>query len=952
MLSKPTLCLGCPLYQNGLGFVDSDGEGSSGVLIVLEAGGEVEAETGKPVTGKSGYFLFQQLQRVGIERDIFRIDNCCKCRPFQNKLAGQPYEREAIEHCTPLLDTTIVDMQEKCKQNGKHFTILTLGRIAFKRIMGYDDKSPVMREDFDCYTFWLDKYQAFVIAAPHPSYLMRGNSHLIPILQFAAKRALEIAEHGMKFHEPIYLKDPEAATFAQWVKDCIDAKPEYLACDIETPHKQGKDEEKVAKEDDDDYVILRCSFCYKPGEAVSVPWRAEYLPLLEDLLGSNLTKIFHNQNYDVPRISVQLPIGGTILDSMLAFHVLQSALPKGLGFITPFFCPDMPLWKHLSDTDPAGYNCQDSDACLRDFLGIKAGLESNNQGHVFDRHVVLLNKVLSYMSGKGVLRDNDMRAAAEKQLQDLLDVTELKMQASVPQEAKRLKVYKKTPKEVCNAYKQWIKDRPYSLSCPAQLLVERNEENEVDKWITQTTGFVRVKGERRVTACPNCNFREISARHYKSIGKKRLKTGEAENPCVGLKSTKIMISANLWAKPLDFKVSKVGLSGYQKALRHQAVINRKENRVTFDEDAIRQLMKKYPHDHLYPLILENREYSKLLGTYVGVTQEDGTIRGGMQIGRDGKIHPLYTSNPSTLRLACQSPNMQNLPRSKREDDLQTIVRNLIVACPGCSLLELDFSAIEAVLVGYFAGSADYIRLAKLGIHSFLASHVLGRPADLSWSDADLKTYFKEIKKSEDPHVQDIYNSAKRTTHLSGYGGTPMKMHLAEPEAFPTKKDAERLQGIYFEICPYIKKWQLATQLQADKDGFLRNPFGYVHRFNRVFSYKKEFGKWVRSQGEDANRALAFLPQSTAAGIIKEAMLRLWYKRFEEAGQYLRLQVHDSLVAEVPLDKVEEVCYVMREEMTKPVPELRLPKSYGLGECLSIDVEVKQGEKWGSMRNGI
>lgn len=330
----------------------------------------------------------------------------------------------------------------------------------------------------------------------------------------------------------------------------------------------------------------------------------------------------------------------------------------------------------------------------------------------------------------------------------------------------------------------------------------------------------------------------------------------------------------------------------------------------------------------------------------------------MEIGRDGRIHPSVTHNPSTLRMACQNPNMQNLPRAGKtlnpltgvwEDSLATIVRNLIVASPGNILIELDFSAIEAVLVGYFAGLPDYIRLSKMGIHSYLASHVLGRPADLTWSDADLNDYFKGIKSAKDQATKDIYNGCKRAIHLSGYGGTPRKMNQAEPLIFPTVAHAEKMQGIYFDLFPAVKKWQLSCQLQAHEDGFLRNPFSYIHRFYRVFSYAKEHGQWIRKQGDDQNRVLAFLPQSTAAGILKEAMLRLFYERFEEAGQYLRLTVHDSLVADVPREMADAVQQVMFEEMTRPVPELALPASYGMGSYLSIGVEGKTGERWGSMR---
>lgn len=917
-IPKPSHCHSCYGYCNWgpSGYVPADGTGANGVLVVLEAAGEHEAKTGIPTVGKAGMFLWQNLLRAGIEREGFKIHNVLSCQPgVANKLAGMPYEEEVIAHCAPLLDATINEMREQCARSGKTFTILTFGKVAFKRIMGFDYKHPILRKDYLCYPFWNEKYGAWVVAGDHPSYLMRGNSHLIPVMQFAARRALEIAEGGFQFHQPTYMRDPSPSTFAQWVEDYLHAAhvdPSLpLSFDIETPHKQGAEEDEIVEEGDD-YTILRCSFAYRPGEAVSVRWTPEYRPFLEELFAAPHKKCGWNSDvYDIPRIRANgLLVRGDLLDGMLCWHVLNSALPKGLGFVAPFYCHDIPVWKYTSGSDPAGYNAMDADVALRCFLGIKADLEKNGQWGVMERHVVELNRVLSYMSEKGVERDESLRCEAEKKLQDLLDTTEMKMEASIPDEVRKLKVYKKAPKSL--------------------------------------DGLVQVEGEAKVKVCPNCGEQNVMAPHFKSIGKKRLKAGEIENPCAGLRAEARTITTKLWAKPLEFKVSKTSLTKYQKVLRHQAIIDRKKGKSTFDEDAIRKLLKKHPNDPLYPLILEHREYQKLLSTYIGITQPGGTIRGGMPIGMDGRIHPQFSHNPSTLRLACQNPNMQNIPRAGGVDDLRTLARNLIVAAPNSSLLELDFAAIEAVLVGYFAASADYIRLAKLGIHAFLASHVLGRPADLSWSDADLKAYFKEIKKSKDPHVNAIYNSSKRTTHLSGYGGTPHKMHQSEPEAFPTVKDAEYLQGIYFEVCPYIKKWHKQTQLQAEKDGFLRNPFAYTHRFNRVFSYVKECGKWVKKPGDDANKCLAFLPQSTAAAIIKEAMLRLYYNRFEEAGQYLRLQVHDSLLSEVPDDRLEEVLAVKKEEMTRPIPQLQLPASYGLGEMLTIDVDAKSGKRWGEM----
>lgn len=913
MLLKPSGCGGCQLYGNGLGFVPADGDGN--VLMVLEAAGEHEAQEGKPVVGKAGYYLFQNLQRVGITREQFTIHNVLSCRPPDNKLALMPYENAAIEHCSPYLDATIAAYKLRCEQRNKTPVILALGVTAFKRVMGLTSKSPLMRYDYQCYVHHAPKYGCYAIAAYHPSFLMRANNHLLPTLQFAAQRALEIADTGFAYSTHSYMLDPAPGTFAQWTSDYLKQSQlsnSVLSYDIETPYKAGKDEEKLSREDDPDYTILRVSFAYRPGEAVSIPWSAAYKPYLEQIFAANTQKVgWNNSHYDNPRIKVQMPLNGDNIDAMLAWHVLNSALPKSLGFVTPFYAKQSAMWKHLSDSEPAFYSAKDADMALINYLGIKKDLDATDLGKVFDRHVIQLNRVLSYMSDQGVRRDEELRSKSEVKLQTMLDAVEARMVEVVPQEAKKYQIYKKVPKS--------------------------------------TEGLIQLMVQAPVKRCSICGIENPKKAHFKPVSVKKLKLG-FDNICEDANVVTAVEQVSRWAKPLQWKVSKVGLTSYQKSLKHSAIRNRREGKVTFDEDAIKKLIKQYPKDQLYPAILEHRELTKLLGTFIGISNPlTGLIRGGLEIGRDGKIHPTVTHNPSTLRLACQNPNVQQLPRAKKQDDLQTIVRNLIIASPGHTLVEFDFSAIEAVLVGYFAGLPNYIRLSKMGIHSYLASHVLERPADLKWSDVDLKAYFGEIKKSEDQHVQDVYNGCKRAIHLSGYGGTPRKMNQAEPDIFKTVKDAEKMQGIYFDLFPEVKKWQLSCQLQADKDGFLRNPFSYIHRFYRVFSYAKENGQWIRKQGDDQNKVLAFLPQSTAAGIIKEAMLRLFYNRFEEAGQWLRLTIHDSLLADVPNDQIDAVSQVMYEEMTRPVPELALPPRWGMGDQLSIGVEGKFGARWGSMR---
>lgn len=909
------------------GYVPASGTGDNGVLVIAEAAGREEADSGTPLVGAAGQYLWSQLKRVGITRDGFRIHNVLSCRPPDNKLAKMPYESLAINSCAPLLDQTIVAHREHTKAVGKHPVIVTLGKIAFKRVMGLQEWSPMMKEDYIGYAHWNQVYQSWVFAADHPSYLMRGYHHLVPILQFTFQRALDVARDGLARPVEDYLLDPTPQEFSDWVTSFEAAYEKdgslVLSYDIETPFKEGADEEDVSKEQDADQTILRCSFAYKGGRTTSVRWASEHTAALRRLFGSPAAKLgWNSQNYDYPRVVRQMPVAGDQLDAMLAWHVLNSTMPKGLGFVTPFYWQSTAMWKHLSAAEPAYYNAKDAQAALVCWEGISEGLKKERLWPVFERHVIQLNRVFSYMSNQGVQRDESLRLEAEIKLVDLLSKVDERMQSVVPVTARRLKTYKKTPKV--------------------------------------TAGMIQVPGKVSTTQCPGCGTTGVKAAHFKSIGKKKLKAGLSENSCLGLKATKIDLDGQVWAQPLPFKVSKKGLELYQASQRHRPIWNKKENRITFDEPAIYRLMKQYPADTLYPLILENREYQKLLSTYVGQLQPDGTVRGGLPVGSDGLIRTLFTHNPSTLRSASQNPNLQNLPRPGGKDDLQTIVRNLILARPGSTFIARDYSGIEAVLVGYEAKDPGYLRLAKQDVHSFYTVYALrelGDPRvsqndlpDISWPDSRLFPHLAELKTRFKAERNALYKHLVHGANfMQGAMGARDKIFAETRVEYPVAL-VQKVMDIYFALFPKIKAWHTELLYQAERDGYLRNAFGYVHRFSRVFEYENVYGSWVKEPGPEANKVIAFLPQSTAAGIIKEAMLRLYFSRFEEAGQYLRLLVHDELLSEVPLHLAHEVDEVFRTEMEKPIPQLPLDPEWKMGDFLVVNTEAKSPNiRWGSMK---
>lgn len=337
------------------------------------------------------------------------------------------------------------------------------------------------------------------------------------------------------------------------------------------------------------------------------------------------------------------------------------------------------------------------------------------------------------------------------------------------------------------------------------------------------------------------------------------------------------------------------------------------------------------------------------------------VRGGFKVGEDGRCHTSFTHNPSSLRLSSVGPNLQNIPSGRGKYEFSKWVRECFVAPDGYTFWARDYSGIEAVLVGYFCHSPGYIRLAGLGVHAFLCSHILERPADLAWSDADLRDYFASIKRDHKDH----YAVAKRIVHGSNYMMTPRKMLLEYPDEFEDTAHATKLQDLYFDLFPEIREWHRdicqrvdGTKRRTLGDGedadpwtlgvcHARNPFGYVHHFYNVVDWKKVDGQWNWSFGNDAKRLVSFLPQSTASAILKQAGKAIW-REDPTVAATMRLFIHDEILGECREDEVERCLEVSREIMERPVPELPIPEDWGMGPYLSVGTEAKVGSSWGGM----
>lgn len=570
MLNRPPSCGGCPLHPVAEGFmVPSLATGDRyKVALVGEALGADEAIQGAPFVGKAGFKLTRLIEWAGLERGRFDIFNTVWCRPIDNKLEGTSFEKPAIEHCKEAHWRGLVGRNRVVVPMGNVPLAAFTGRKGILSLRGYITESVAWPE-------------VHILPTVHPSFIQRGQSKYSAAFIHDLQKAVELARDGMRFEATEYHLDPLPGVAYEWAREYRQVlevgNARYLAYDIETPYK-GEDEGDLDPESDSSYHIDRIGFSYLGGKALSIPWEGPYLPTIRLLLESSGDKVVWNSGFDTPRIRRNgVKINGLIHDGMVAWHVLHSDLPKGLGFVATFTCPYQPPWKHLSASRPAFYNATDADVELRSMLVIEEELKRTDLWGVYQKDVIDLDPILSFMSEAGMPLDADIRAKNARILDEKLYYVKGELESLVPLEARKIDhVFVNTPPD--------------------------------------TNGLYARPGTRRCNVCPGCGLVKPRKDHFKRFVRK-------VNPCADLIPIEQEVVVEEFYRLAPFKPSREQLIRYQRVKGRKIPLTKDKKtgvmRPTMDEKAIKGLIGTYPLDPLYSFVLEYRELDKLAGTYIG-----------------------------------------------------------------------------------------------------------------------------------------------------------------------------------------------------------------------------------------------------------------------------------------------------------------------------------------------
>lgn len=255
-------------------------------------------------------------------------------------------------------------------------------------------------------------------------------------------------------------------------------------------------------------------------------------------------------------------------------------------------------------------------------------------------------------------------------------------------------------------------------------------------------------------------------------------------------------------------------------------------------------------------------------------------------------------------------NTQNVPRDPK-------IKNLIVPLrPGEVLLEGDLSQAEGMVVAWKSEELTLMDLYLKGedVHSFVGSLIMER------------TITKKNKVER--------TVSKRIIHGSNYGMSKNKISevlLNEADIVISPQECQRRQNIYFQNFPRIRSVyhaEIERELRQNLR-ILQTPNGWKRKF---------FNPW----GNDLLRqAYAHYPQNTVAYITNLGLIRLIQWGWEP---YVYAQVHDSILMTVPKEKVRHAATILKKAMTTTI-DIK-------GRPLTIPVELKVGERWGSMEDYI
>lgn len=356
--------------------------------------------------------------------------------------------------------------------------------------------------------------------------------------------------------------------------------------------------------------------------------------------------------------------------------------------------------------------------------------------------------------------------------------------------------------------------------------------------------------------------------------------------------------SNICGYPLNIQSHDQVKDLFYDQLLQQPVISRKTHSESVDDSALGTISNREPA--LKPLtdkISLRRSFNTIRSTFLEARSDvDGRLRYSLNIA--GTVTFRFASSKAVNDYGL---NVQNIKRMEDEDEQRLEkyprpqVRKMFIPDPGFTLVNSDLKSAEFYVVVWEAGDALFKQMLREGV---------------------------SVHKENAKLLEISRDKAKGFIYATNYLATP---RTCAAQFGMTVHEAERYQDRYFSEHPSIKAWHRRVIRKLSETATVENIFNY-----RITYYDRLEGLYAE--------AIDWVPQSTIAIIIDKAILNI--EKNLPSVQML-FQNHDSIVAQIPTERKDELIPLIEQNMLIPVP---------YNDPLVIPVEIKTSEKsWGEVR---
>jgi DNA polymerase I len=316
-------------------------------------------------------------------------------------------------------------------------------------------------------------------------------------------------------------------------------------------------------------------------------------------------------------------------------------------------------------------------------------------------------------------------------------------------------------------------------------------------------------------------------------------------------------------------------------------------------------------------VQEYRKWTKLCSTYIeGILKFINPVTEAVH----ADFFPLGTE---TGRFASKRPNLQNLPR-KGSDPIG--IRNFFIAREGHVFIDFDFSQIELRVGAYYCRDEKMLNTYREGgdIHAQTTSVIYNIP-------------FEEACDKTSEHYKERRTIAKNCNFGVFFGlfpkGLQRTLHF-KAGLSTTLSNCERIINNLKDGYPMLSTWQAEMIREARFKEYSGTALGRRRYLKDIKS-----SNWsIKSYWERCSLNTPI--QGTAADILKLTLGRIIKGVVKYPYIKPILQIHDEIMFEVPIDKIDEAAVFIKNCMEAVPFE---------GFDIPIVAEGAKGESFGELK---